>query len=151
MQKNLRSTLFLFVFLAFEGVFKRAIRLSGLPAECHSLNVKNASGESKFLFPVSSGEQAGTCAFALLVFFHRPELRKQRHLKTRISKETRFMNQLNNRINLDRAVGAAENISKGKNPMRNSSKKTPWRLRFAGAILAVAGILIALSGREIQS
>lgn len=27
----------------------------------------------------------------------------------------------------------------------------PWRLRFAGAILAFAGILLALSGREIQS
>ena len=61
------------------------------------------------------------------------------------------MRKLKNEINLDRAVDAAENTSMGEKTMNNSSKKTPWRLRFAGAILAVAGILLALSGREIQS
>ena len=45
------------------------------------------------------------------------------------------MNQLNNRINLDRAVAAVENASTGEKTMNNSSKKTPWHLRFApGAI-----------------
>ena len=36
--------------------------------------------------------------------------------------------------------------------MRNSSKKTPWHLRFApGVILALAGILLALPSGEVQA
>ena len=55
------------------------------------------------------------------------------------------MRTRNNRINLDRAVGAEDNVSKGEKPMNNSSTKTPWHLRFAlGAILAltITGILL---------
>ena len=56
------------------------------------------------------------------------------------------MNQLNNRINLDRANGAADNISKGEKTMRNSSNKTPWHLRFApGAILRQIGLIAVLA------
>ena len=56
------------------------------------------------------------------------------------------MNQLNNRINLDRAVGAEDNASKGGEKMSNSSKKTPWRLRFApGAILRKSGLIAVLA------
>ena len=56
------------------------------------------------------------------------------------------MRKLNNRIKLDRAVGAAENISTGEKTMSNSSKKTPWFLRLAPGVLnlkemaATAGI-----------
>ena len=56
------------------------------------------------------------------------------------------MRKLNDRINLDRAVGAEDNASKGVTPMRNSSKKTPWHLRFApGAILRQSGIIAVLA------
>ncbi len=56
------------------------------------------------------------------------------------------MNQLNNRINLDRAVGAEDNASKEGATMRNSSKKTPWHLRFApGAILRKSGLIAVLA------
>ena len=52
------------------------------------------------------------------------------------------MRKLNNRINLDRANSAADNASKEGATMRNSSKKTPWHLRFAlGAILRPIGQL----------
>ena len=66
------------------------------------------------------------------------------------------MNQLNNRINLDRAVGAEENISKGMEKMGNASKKTPWFLRFApGAILRkkaiIAVLAIAVSLTTVQT
>ena len=53
------------------------------------------------------------------------------------------MHTLNNRINLDRANSAADNISTGEKPMRNSSKKTPWHLRFApGAVLRQIGLAV---------
>ena len=58
------------------------------------------------------------------------------------------MRKLNNRINLDRANSAADNISTGENPMRNASKKTPWHLRFAPGALrlkemaATAGVAV---------
>ena len=56
------------------------------------------------------------------------------------------MNQLNNRINLDRAVGAGDNASKEETTMRNSSKKTPWHLRFApGAILRKKAIIAIIA------
>ena len=57
---------------------------SGLPAECHSLNVKNASGESKFLFPVCFSEQAGTCAFCSAGWMHPTWIAE---ITTRTSKE----------------------------------------------------------------
>ena len=61
------------------------------------------------------------------------------------------MSSLNNKIKIDRANGAGQNASTGEEKMRNSSKKTPWHLRFApGVILALAGILLALPGGEIQ-
>lgn len=44
------------------------------------------------------------------------------------------MKQLDHQINLDRAVGAEDNASKEEETMRNSSKKTPWFLRFARAM-----------------
>ena len=45
------------------------------------------------------------------------------------------MSSFNNEINLDRAKCAGETASKGEETMRNSSKKSPWHLRFApGAI-----------------
>ena len=50
------------------------------------------------------------------------------------------MRKLNKQINLDCAVGAVENISTGENPMRNSSKKMPWFLRFAPVALSLKGI-----------
>ena len=56
------------------------------------------------------------------------------------------MRKLNNEINLDLAIAAVENASTGEKPMRNSSKKTPWHLRFAPGALnlkemtATAGI-----------
>ena len=53
------------------------------------------------------------------------------------------MRTLNNRIKLDRANGAADNASKEEETMRNSSKKTPWHLRFApGAILRQIGLAV---------
>ena len=69
------------------------------------------------------------------------------------------MSQLNNRINLDRAVGAGETASKGEEPMRNSSPKTPWHLRFApGAVLRQIGLavltltmLVGVQNAEAQS
>ena len=59
------------------------------------------------------------------------------------------MKQIFNPINLDRANGAEDNASQGVTPMRNSSKKTPWHLRFApGAILRKNGLIaiLALTG-----
>ncbi len=57
------------------------------------------------------------------------------------------MHKLNNRINLDRANCAADNASKGEEKMRDSSKKTPWHLRFApGAILRPIGRLAFKAG-----
>ena len=56
------------------------------------------------------------------------------------------MSSFNSKIKIDRAIGAAENISTGEEKMSNSSKKMPWHLRFApGAvkpkeIAATAGI-----------
>ena len=55
------------------------------------------------------------------------------------------MHKLNNRINLDRANGADEHTSKGEEKMRNSSKKTPWRLRFTGAILRKKAIIAIIA------
>ena len=65
------------------------------------------------------------------------------------------MRTRNNEINLDRAVGAADNASKGEEQMNNSSKKTPWHLRFApGAILRPIGRLafkaVSLASAIIQ-
>ena len=67
------------------------------------------------------------------------------------------MKQIDHPINLDRAVGARETASKGEEKMRNSSKKTPWFLRFAGklktaATAVIVGIaLLALPGEEVQA
>ena len=47
------------------------------------------------------------------------------------------MRTLNSKIKIDRAVGAADNISTGEKTMRNSSKKTPWHLRFAPGVLSL--------------
>ena len=56
------------------------------------------------------------------------------------------MNQLNNRINLDRAKCAADNAFKGGEKMSHSSTKTPWHLRFApGDILQKNGIIAVLA------
>ena len=53
------------------------------------------------------------------------------------------MKQLDHQINLDRAVGAEDNASQGVTPMRNSSTKMPWFLRFApGAILRQIGLAV---------
>ena len=41
------------------------------------------------------------------------------------------MKQIDHPINLDRAIGAADNASKGEEKMRNPSTKMPWYLRFA--------------------
>ena len=69
------------------------------------------------------------------------------------------MIQLNNRINLDRAVAAVENASTGEEKMRNSSKKTPWFLRFAPsrlqkkaiiAIIAVVALLTPVSAMALH-
>ena len=57
------------------------------------------------------------------------------------------MKQLDHQINLDRAVGAEDNASQGVTPMRNSSKKTPWFLRFApGAVLRKKAIIAIIAG-----
>ena len=54
------------------------------------------------------------------------------------------MRTRNKQINLDRAVGAEEHASQQEATMRNSSKKTPWHLRFApGAILRPIGRLVS--------
>ena len=50
------------------------------------------------------------------------------------------MSSFNNEINLDRAVGAGETAFKAEEKMRNSSKKTPWHLRFAPGVLNLKGI-----------
>ena len=56
------------------------------------------------------------------------------------------MRTLNNKIKIDRAVGAEENASTEEETMRNSSKKTPWHLCFApGAILRKKGLLAVLA------
>ena len=61
------------------------------------------------------------------------------------------MRKLNNRINLDRANRAADNISPGEKTMRNSSKKTPWHLRFApGAILRIVSKAGSLASAILQ-
>ena len=65
------------------------------------------------------------------------------------------MRTRNKRINLDRTVGAEENISPGEKTMRNASTKTPWHLRFApGAILRQIGRLafkaVSLASAIIQ-
>ncbi len=64
------------------------------------------------------------------------------------------MNQLKNEINLDRAVGAVENASTGEEKMSNSSKKTPWHLRFAPGVLRPIGRLafktVSLASAIIQ-
>ena len=54
------------------------------------------------------------------------------------------MRKLNDRINLDRAVGAEEHASQQEATMNNASTKTPWHLRFApGAILRPIGRLVS--------
>ena len=64
------------------------------------------------------------------------------------------MRTLNNKNRIDRAVGAAENISTGEEKMSNSSKKTPWRLRFAPGVLRPIGRLafkaVSLASAIIQ-
>ena len=56
------------------------------------------------------------------------------------------MRKLKNEIKIDRANGAADNASTEEGTMRNSSKKTPWFLRFApGAILRKSGIIAVLA------
>ena len=45
------------------------------------------------------------------------------------------MRTRNNKNKIDRAICAADNISTGEKTMRNSSKKTPWHLRFAPGAL----------------
>ena len=53
------------------------------------------------------------------------------------------MRELNNKNRIDCAVGAGENASKGEEKMSNSSKKTPWHLRFApGDILRQIGLAV---------
>ena len=52
------------------------------------------------------------------------------------------MRTLNNKNKIDRAVGAAENTSKEEATMRNSSKKTPWHLRFAPGVLKLKEIAV---------
>ena len=63
------------------------------------------------------------------------------------------MSSFNNENNLDRANSAAENASKEEEKMSNSSKKTPWHLRFApGAILRPIGRLVSKAvSRQAQS
>ena len=65
------------------------------------------------------------------------------------------MNQLNNKIKIDRADGAADNASKGVEKMSNASKKMPWHLRFApGAILRnglIAVLAIATALTTVQT
>ena len=65
MQKRVEKKLVIKVFFDFLALDDNQLGDSSipLPAECHSLNVKNASGESKFLFPVGYGKQAGTRIF----------------------------------------------------------------------------------------
>ena len=61
------------------------------------------------------------------------------------------MRTLNNKNRIDRAVGAADNISKGEKTMRNSSTKTPWHLRFApGAILRIVSKAGSLASAILQ-
>ena len=69
------------------------------------------------------------------------------------------MHTLNNRINLDRANSAAENISTGEKTMRNASTKAPWHLRFAPsrlrkkaiiAIIAVVAVLTPVSAMALN-
>lgn len=66
------------------------------------------------------------------------------------------MKQLNSQIKIDRAVGAADNISPGEKTMRNSSKKTPWHLRLGenwktAATAIVVGIaLLAGATSEVH-
>ena len=61
------------------------------------------------------------------------------------------MHKLNNENNLDRAVGAADNASQEGVPMRNSSNKTPWHLRFApGAILRIVSKAVSLASAILQ-
>ena len=55
-----------------------AIRLSGLPAECHSLKMKIRQ-ESRSASPVCSGEQAGNFVlFASLSVGNRPEIKENK-------------------------------------------------------------------------
>ena len=71
------------------------------------------------------------------------------------------MRTLNNKIKIDRAVGAEENASIEEATMRNSSKKTPWHLRFAPVailrqsglitVLALAGIVTVLTPIQTQA
>lgn len=67
------------------------------------------------------------------------------------------MRTLNNENKIARAVGAEENISTGEKTMRNSSKKTPWHLRFgekmktaAAAVVVGIALLVGSTG-EVQA
>ena len=61
------------------------------------------------------------------------------------------MTQINNNKRLDNPNGSVEIQPNNAMNANEQSKKTPWHLRFAGAILAVAGILLALPGGEVQA
>ena len=62
------------------------------------------------------------------------------------------MRKLKNEIKIDRANCAAEYASKEEATMRNSSKKTPWHLRFApGAILRKKAIIAILALATVLS
>ena len=50
------------------------------------------------------------------------------------------MRTLNNKNRIARAVGAAENSSKGVEKMIDSSPKMPWHLRFAPGALNLKGM-----------
>ena len=62
------------------------------------------------------------------------------------------MTQLNNNKRLDNPNGSVEIQPNNAMNANEQSKKTPWHLRFAGAILAVAGIFLSpLPSGKIQA
>ena len=89
MQKNLRYPPS-FLFFSRLNLFSKDDSLSDIPAEYHSL-VCNASRDLNIRFPWYLRRTGGNfVSLPCWRYFHRPELRKQRHLKTQISKERSF-------------------------------------------------------------
>ena len=118
---------------------------------------ETSAGESNILFPVGYGKQAGTRAFLLRWVLAIGLNYGNKDTKT--AKKDRFMRKLNNEIKIDRAIAAVENVSTGEEPMSNSSKKTPWYLRFTPsrlrkkaiiAIIAVVAVLTPVSAMALN-
>ena len=114
--------------------------IESLLLEYHSLDMDfvEKDGPASFLFAPANRQELHV--FYSTGWIHRLENKDTQRYES--VKKDRFMRTLNNKNRIDRANSAAENISTGENPMRNSSTKAPWHLRFApGDILRKVGFI----------